>query len=325
MKKLIKWHQEIMFIFMEKLNIDVYQLAWISWIKGLIIGGLLVLLSSCGVQFQYGLLDTAGNFDAIYNSSNDTELEIDTISSVQHLQRKLRTDFNFRYDFAQYAIQQPYSWYWNNPRLEGIWRPYNRFDVYFYSNWFWNDWAFNYPFNYGWGINNWNNWYWNRPWYGWNRPYSPWNNWNNNWYNGPFANQGYNVVWNSSRRGRNIAYINGNRNNIVTNNIQSILNNNRRVRNTINTTNYNKPLVINNNDQVIKLNTRTTTTSESNSNGWWRGNRQVVPPTTTRSNFTPTIQPRQIRGGSRTSIPQQSRSSFSTSSQRRGSSGGKRN
>jgi hypothetical protein len=58
---------------------------------------------------------------------------------------------NFRYNFAQYAMSQPYSFYWNNPRLEGIWRPYNRFDVYFYSNHFWNDWAFNYPFNYGWG------------------------------------------------------------------------------------------------------------------------------------------------------------------------------
>ena len=78
-------------------------------------------------------------------------------------------------------MNQPYSWYWNNPRLDGIWRPYNRFDVYFHSHWFWTDWAWNYPFNYhSWG------WYnWNRPYYyfGWNRPYRPWNNinWNNNY------------------------------------------------------------------------------------------------------------------------------------------------
>ena len=321
MKKLIRWHQEFMFIVMDKLNIDIYQLAWISWIKGLIIGGLLVLLSSCGVKFQYGLLNSAGNLDAIYSSASENQIEVDSITSLYQLRHKLRTDFNFRYDFAQYAMNQPYSFYWNNPRLEGIWRPYNRFDVFFYSNWFWNDWAFNYPFNYGFG---WNNWGWNRPWYGWNRPYSPWNSWNNNWYNGPFSNQGYNVVWNSSRRGSR-SYINGNRTNIISNNIQSILNTNRRTRNTVNTANYNKPLVINNNDQVIKPNTRTNWTSQSNSNGrGWR-NRQVIPTTTTRSNLTPTVQPRQIRGGSGTSFSQQPRSSISTSSQRRGSGGGKRN
>ena len=61
--------------------------------------------------------------------SNDTK--IDTIDSYFKLKYKLRTDFNFRWDFAQYAIQQPYSWYWSNPRLESFWRPFNRFDVYF--------------------------------------------------------------------------------------------------------------------------------------------------------------------------------------------------
>ena len=154
---------------------------------------LILLLTSCGVQWQYTTLNHAAQIDSIYSSPN---IQIDTINSVSDLRWKLRTDFNFRYDFAQYAMQQPYSWYWNNPRLEGIWRPYNRFDVYFYSNWFWNDWAFNYPYNY-WG---WNSWYnWNRPYYyyGWNRPYRPWNS----WYQGPFNNSGYNVVYNASRRG----------------------------------------------------------------------------------------------------------------------------
>ena len=104
--------------------------------------------------------------------SNETK--IDTINSLFDLKYKLRTDFSFRWDFAQYAMNQPYSWYWNNPRLDGIWRPYNRFDVYFHRHWFWTDWAWNYPFNYySWG------WYnWNRPYYyyGWNQPYRPWNN-----------------------------------------------------------------------------------------------------------------------------------------------------
>ena len=94
--------------------------------------------------------------DYVIPISNETT--IDTIDSYFQLRKKLRTDFNFRWDFAQYAMNQPYSWYWSNPRLDGIWRPYNRFDVYFHSNWFWSDWAFNYPFHHTWGWNSWYNW-----------------------------------------------------------------------------------------------------------------------------------------------------------------------
>ena len=179
--------------------------------------------------------------------SNETK--IDTINSLFDLKYKLRTDFSFRWDFAQYAMNQPYSWYWNNPRLDGIWRPYNRFDVYFHNHWFWTDWAWNYPFNYhSWG------WYnWNRPYYyfGWNRPYRPWNNinWNNN-YN-------TNIVYVSGRRGsRNI--ISDNNSNIE-NNIVRRYNNprknvdNNNLNNIVNALrdNYNvKPRVYNNPNNV---------------------------------------------------------------------------
>ena len=160
--------------------------------------------------------------------SNETK--IDTIDSYFKLKYKLRTDFNFRWDFAQYAMQQPYSWYWNNPRLDGIWRPYNRFDVYFYSNWFWSDWAWNYPYN---------------NYYGWNHWYRPWGyyNWGYSWYNGPWHNSGYNVVWNSSRR-NNIANVIGPRGS-RTNSI--IPRDNNNIENTI-VRRYNKPRnnVINN-------------------------------------------------------------------------------
>ena len=179
--------------------------------------------------------------------SNETK--IDTINSLFDLKYKLRTDFSFRWDFAQYAMNQPYSWYWNNPRLDGIWRPYNRFDVYFHSHWFWTDWAWNYPFNYhslGW-------YNWNRPYYyfGWNRPYRPWNNinWNNN-YN-------TNIVYVSGRRGsRNI--ISDNNSNIE-NNIVRRYNNprknvdNNNLNNIVNALrdNYNvKPRVYNNPNNV---------------------------------------------------------------------------
>ena len=189
--------------------------------------------------------------------SNETK--IDTINSLFDLKYKLRTDFSFRWDFAQYAMNQPYSWYWNNPRLDGIWRPYNRFDVYFHSHWFWTDWAWNYPFNYhSWG------WYnWNRPYYyfGWNRPYRPWNNinWNNN-YN-------TNIVYVSGRRGsRNIISDNNSniennivrrynnpRKNVDNNNLNNIVNalrDNYNVKPRV----YNNPNNVPNNNNIIRNN-----------------------------------------------------------------------
>ena len=222
-----------------------------------------ILLSLCSCS-TYRL--STLNYDPVYGSEEvvltvPSDVKIDTINSYFQLRHKLRKDFNFRWDFAQYAMNQPLSWYYSNPRLEGIWRPYNRFDVYFYSNWFWSDWAFNYPYSYY----GWNSWGWNRPWYGWNRPYNPWNN----WYNGPWHNPGYNVVWNSSRRGeRNIAYINGPRgsrgNSIISrenNNIENTIvrrynkprNNNNNIDNIVNELreNYNvKPRVYNNPNNV---------------------------------------------------------------------------
>jgi len=210
---------------------------------GILVGILVLSLCSCST-YRLSTL----NYDPIYGPEEvvltvPSDVKIDTIDSYFQLRHKLRKDFNFRWDFAQYAMDQPLSWYYSNPRLEGIWRPYNRFDVYFYSNWFWSDWAFNYPYSYY----GWNSWGWNRPWYGWNRPYNPWNN----WYNGPWHNPGYNVVWNSSRRGeRNIAYINGPRGSRVgSNSIISRENNN--IENTI-VRRYNKPRNNNNNiDNIV--------------------------------------------------------------------------
>ena len=219
---------------------------------------LILLLTSCGIQWQYSTLNHASQVDSIYNSP-----KIDTINSLSDLKYKLRTDFNFRYDFATYAMNQPYSFYWNNPRLEGIWRPYNRFDVYFYSNWFWTDWAYDYPYNSYFG---WNSWH--RPWYyyNWYRPYRPWN-WGHNWYQGPYTNTSYNIVYNASRRGALTNNFNRNNNN----NIASTIRNNRNkprvnINKPINTSNFNinnnsrprinnnKPIIINNNNSRPVIN-----------------------------------------------------------------------
>tara|TARA_A100001035_G_scaffold267191_1_gene250926 strand:- start:1601 stop:2491 length:891 start_codon:yes stop_codon:yes gene_type:complete len=175
-----------------------------------------LMVTGCSTYRLATVSDDMYPVDFTIPVSNETK--IDTINSYFQLRYKLRTDFNFRWDFAQYAMNQPYSWYWNNPRLDGIWRPYNRFDVYFHSHWFWTDWAWNYPFNYhSWG------WYdWNRPYYfyGWNRPYRPWNNinWNTNYNN--------NIVYVSGRRGsRNII---SNNNSNIENNIVRRYNNPRK-------------------------------------------------------------------------------------------------
>jgi len=195
---------------------------------------LFLLLSSCST-YRLSTL----NYDPIYGPEDvvltvPSDVKIDTIDSYFQLRSKLRNNFRFRWDFAQYAMQQPYSWYWNNPRLENFWRPYNRFDVYFYSNWFWNDWAFNYPYHSYWGMNSWYRpWGWNS----WNRPYDPWNN----WYQGPWHNPGYNVVWNSSRRG--VAYVNGPRGSRIGSN--SIIQRDNNIKNKI-VRRYNKQSNMNN-------------------------------------------------------------------------------
>ena len=302
MNKFKKCHQNLLFWFMEKLNLGVYEIAWISWIKGFILGALLLLLCSCGVQLKYGSATVYS--DGIYNNDVILEVpntvEVDTLSFSQ-FKWKLRTDFNFRWDFAQYAMNQPYSWYWNNPRLDGIWRPYNRFDVYFHSHWFWTDWAWNYPFNYySWG------WYnWNRPYYyyGWNRPYNPWNsiNWNNNYNN--------NVVYVNGRRGsRNVisSYNNNIENNIVRryNNPRKDVNNSN-LNNIVNELrdNYNiKPRVYSNsnnvpNNNVIRNNNR----------------RPVIPNYNNNTNFNNNI-------NSRSSSPVRSYSPPPSSNISRGSS-----
>ena len=219
---------------MEKMNLGCYEVAWVSWIKGLLMGILLMLLCGCGLQYQYSTLNTAGYADGIYRSNDyviqvNDSTKVDTISSLFQLRRKLRTDFNFRWDFAQYAMNQPYSFYWNNPRLDGIWRPYNRFDVYFNSHLFWTNWAWDYPYHYGWNY------------YGWNRP-SYWG-----WYNRPYNMWGSYNHYNHPYHQNNIAYVRGPRSSRVYQNRENDLNNIiNRIENEYNV----KPRVYNNPNNI---------------------------------------------------------------------------
>ena len=179
-------------------------------IKLLFLG--LLLLTGCSTTYHLSTL----NHDPIYDTVLEVpaDVQIDTLS-VSQLKWKLRTDFRFRYDFAQYALSQPRSFDWNNRLLGNRFNRYSPYWSYSYSwnrDMMWNDWVWGYnsysmwsPFRYDrWGYNH----------YGWNN--YGWNGYNN-WYNGPFHNPGYNVAWNSSRNNNNVAYVNGRRgsNNIV--------------------------------------------------------------------------------------------------------------
>ena len=227
------------------------------FLGAIVVLALCLLLSSCSSYRLVTANDDMYPVDYVIPVNNETK--IDTLSYSQ-LRWKLRTDFNFRWDYAQFAMNQPYNWYSSNFSYN-IWRPFNSFDVYFNRYDFWYDWAFNYP--YYWGYSSWHN-----PWrHNWYRPY----NWGYSWYNGPWHNQGYNVVWNSSRRNNNIAYINGRRGsknfNINNNNIENTIvrryNNprvnvdNSNLNNIVNELreNYNiKPRIINNNSSNINNN-----------------------------------------------------------------------
>ena len=204
-----------------------------------------MIMSSCSSSFYLSTM----HHDPIYGPEEvvltvPSDVKIDTLSYSQ-LRWKLRTDFNFRYDYAQFAMNQPLSWYNRNFRYS-YWRPFTSFDVYWNRHNYWYDWAFNYPFNSSWGYNSlgWNTWnygwgYWNH----WNRPSYHWNN----WYNGPWSNPGYNVIWNSSRENTMISYNRGRRGS------RFIDNGNSNIENTI-STRYNKPRNNNNNlDDIVRI------------------------------------------------------------------------
>jgi hypothetical protein len=155
----------------------------------------ILLFTSCGVGFQYTTLNHAGHIDGIYSSNNP---KVNTINSFSDLQWKLRTDFNFRYDFAQYALSQPRSFDWNNRILGNRYNwfhPYLGYNYYWNRDQMWNDWVWGYPLNYGIGYTySWRNRRWFSNQWGWNNYYG----WNNRFYN---RYRSTNVAYHTGRRG----------------------------------------------------------------------------------------------------------------------------
>ena len=185
-----------------------------------------LLLTGCSTTWH---VSTTGH-DPIYDLEVPANVQIDTLS-VSQLRWKLRTDFNFRYDFAQYALSQPRSFDWNNRVLGNRYNVYSPYYNFSYSNYWsrdmmWNDWVWGYnsypmwsPFGYDrWGYNNWG--------YGWNS--WGWNNYYGNW---GWRNQMNSYAWQHRNR-PNTVRINGRRSNTRTTANRRVVNNNRVVTNT---------------------------------------------------------------------------------------------
>ena len=224
---------------------------------------LLVLLLSGCASFQVSTL----NHDPIY-SIEGSDAEITVINNEFELQRLLRDNFNFRYDFAQYAKSQPISFDWNNRILRN-----SRFNRYNYNN--------RYSWSNGWGYSS----YWNRDqmWDDWLWGYQYGNGigWSYSWNNNRWSSNSWNNYygWNNRYRRSNVVYHNNRRSNITPRNrkahaamIQSTLpkssvspTRNKRTISTTPTPTRISRIKLNNaiprrNNTIVRVKTRTTPT-----------------------------------------------------------------
>ena len=287
-----------------------------------------IFLAACSsLQFKYTTLNHAGYTDGIYNSPST--VKIDTLSYSQ-FKWKIRNNFQFRYDYAQFALSQPRSFDWNNKLLGFRYNRFNRwgssyygYNYYWNRDQMWNDWAWDYPwftpyrwsmFGYDrWGYNHWNyNYRWNHPYYG--DPY--------NWNYRPNYNRRTNAVYVNGRRGSN---------NVIRNRTNVRVNTPRTATagNTLSVdeiaddikVRVNKRRINNsNNDQTIRNTPRGYGRPESGNNGRRSRVRENIPTKPVVPRQPRSVQPRQVRGGSGSSVLQQTRTRVQSSSQGRTSS-----
>jgi hypothetical protein len=198
-----------------------------------------LLLTSCGSQYQLSTL----NHEPEYIG----DVRVDVIDNEMELSRKLRFDDKFRWDFAQYAMNQDMRWqydfYWDNRmfRRSAFGSP---FSFYWNSHNYWWNWATNSHFNMG--FNHWDPFGFNN--YGWgSRYYGYGYGWNNGY---GFNNWGYrqrmnDYAWRNRNR-TNTAYVVGRRssNNVVVGNRTNVIKDRVII-------NRNKPRLVVDKDVVI--------------------------------------------------------------------------
>ena len=71
-------------------------------------------------------------------------VKIDTLSYTR-LNWKMRNSFTFRWNYAKFASNQPFSFY-SSASFARFWNPFNSFEMYWNRHSFWYDWAFGYPY-----------------------------------------------------------------------------------------------------------------------------------------------------------------------------------
>ena len=197
------------------------------------------ILTSCGSSYQLSTLNHTPDYIG--------DVRVDVIDNEMELSRLLRTDDKFRWDFAQYAMNQDMRWqydfYWDNRmfRRSAFGSPFN---FYWNSHQYWWNWATNSHFNMG--FNHWdpfgfNNYGWGSRYYGygygWNNYYG-WNNWG-------YRQRMNDYAWNNRNR-TNTAYVVGRRssNNVIVGNRTNTIKDRVII-------NRNKPRVVNSKDVVI--------------------------------------------------------------------------
>ena len=204
------------------------------------------ILTSCGGSYQLSTLNHTPEYIG--------DVRVDVIDNEMELSRLLRTDDKFRWDFAQYAMNQDMRWhydfYWDNRmfRRSAFGSP---FSFYWNSNQYWWNWASNSPFNMG--FNHWdpfgfNNYGWGSRYYGygygWNNYYG-WNGYGSNWNGWGYRQRMNDYAWRNRNR-TNTAYVVGRRssNNVVVGNRTNVIKDRVII-------NRNKPRLVVDKDVVI--------------------------------------------------------------------------
>ena len=99
---------------------------------------LVATVASCGIQKTLPTPSSGVWLDV------PSTVKIDTLSYTR-LNWKMRNSFTFRWNYAKYASNQPFSFY-SSASFARFWNPFNSFEMYWNRHNFWYDWAFGYPY-----------------------------------------------------------------------------------------------------------------------------------------------------------------------------------
>jgi len=248
-------------------------------------------VNSCGVQWQYQTLNTAGYVDTLRSE----RVTIDEINTVSQLRWKLQTDFSLANDYYYWLSTQNYSFFHQNYFYNRLYRFGWQSPHDYWLNW---QWGFNTGYTY------WNGWN-QYPWYGnWSSNYWYWNRWNNPWqysyvYGPRTGNLGNVYGWRYSNRNR-FGYSNSNRSRSIsvsdgsTSDSRTYFQNNRTVR--TKPTRSTKPTIRVRPTRTIRINSNSNNSNSNNTiriNSSSRPNSNSVRPSTNsnRNSSRPSLNP----------------------------------